>query len=182
MKSPPQATRAPAAIAAFVVNATKSFNHRIGSTGLRTNALRYRASLTGESGPRVAETFLLNTQLRRSDRESELSMLAYYDEPVIRMLSNDGLETVPAIASVALPSSEPLPLRLDQALQRRRSRRLFTGDPIDLRQFAAVVRAASLDTARRTCRRAGSTRRFNSEASRLPVVSTPSISTWRSST
>ena len=144
MKNDPgQPSRAPAAVAAFVVNATKSFNHRIASTGLRTNALRYRASLTGESGPRIAETFLLNTQLRRSDRESELSMLAYYDEPVIRMLSSDGLDTLPAITSLALPPSEPLPLRLDQALQRRRSRRLFTGDPIDLRQFAAVVRAAA---------------------------------------
>jgi SagB-type dehydrogenase family enzyme len=138
--------RSEASVAAFVVNATKSFNHRVAATGLRTNTLRYRSTLTGESGPRIGETFLLNTQLRRNDRETELSMLAYYDEPVIRMLANDGLETVPALDSFALPLPEPLPLRLDQAFARRRSRRVFTGDPIDLRRFAAIVRAAAAIT------------------------------------
>src|SRR5712692_4213550 len=138
--------RSEASIAAFVVNATKSFNHRVAATGLRTNTLRYRSTLTGESGPRIGETFLLNTHLRRNDRETELSMLAYYDEPVIRMLANDGLETIPALDSFALPVPEPLPLRLDQAFARRRSRRVFTGDPIDLRRFAAIVRAAAAVT------------------------------------
>lgn len=138
-----ETARSGATIASFVVNSTKSFDHRIGSTGLRTHSLRYRSSLTGESGPRIGETFLLNTQLRRHDRESELSMIAYYDEPVVLMLSNEGRETLPDISAMQLPASEPLPLRLDHAMARRRSRRLFTGDPIDLRQFAAIVRCAA---------------------------------------
>src|SRR5207302_1072134 len=84
-------------------HATTSLDHRVSGAGFRTNSLRYRSSITGETGPRTAETFLLNTQLRRGDRETEASVVSYYEEAVVRMLANDGIESVPSLAMKTVP-------------------------------------------------------------------------------
>ena len=142
--------------AALMLNATKSLDHRVSGAGFRTNSLRYRSSITGETGPRTAETFLLNTQLRRGDRETEASVVSYYEEAVVRMLANDGIESVPSLAMKTVPRAAALPLRLDQCFARRRSQRTFTGDPIQFEQLAALLYAAAGVTANAEARFEGS--------------------------
>lgn len=115
------------------------------STGLRSNPLRFRALESIES--RIAEDFLLNSRLRRNDRETELSIRSYFSDASMVMLSMIGQEEKPGIKSVDLPKSVPLRMDFGETIGWRRTVRNYTGDPMPLNHLATLVRCATGITA-----------------------------------
>src|SRR5262249_10883505 len=112
------------------------------STGFRTNALRF-CTLGHSNDPRVAEYFLVNTRLRRNDRESEQSVTNYFADASVVMLSLLGEELKTGLREVSLPEAVKLRMELEETINRRRSIRRFSGDTMELSYLAALVRAAA---------------------------------------
>lgn len=122
-------------------NAYKSVDPWVRSTGLRTNALRYR-TLSHSELPQVAEEFLINTTLRRNDSETASSVAAYFSDAHVTMLAGREAEQVVAADDVLLPPPVNLTVELGEAFARRRSQRRYTGDSMGLDYLATVLRAA----------------------------------------
>lgn len=108
-------------------------------TGYRTPILEYANQ---DLHSTVAETFLLNSGLKRTDAEKEASV-SYY-------LSDDGLQTVALIDeeilpenSIVLPKPEKLNLSIGEAISSRRSKRLYTGDSIPLSFLSTLLAAGN---------------------------------------
>jgi SagB-type dehydrogenase family enzyme len=112
----------------------------VDATGFRTMRLRYRER-GGLAQTRLAEDFLMNTRLLRSDPESDRSIQTYFTNQAIVVLSLNGHEAAVPDA-VKLPPGVPLELSLGDAMGRRRSSRTFTGDVVPVAYFASIVRAA----------------------------------------
>jgi len=112
------------------------------STGFRTNSLRF-AALDHSNNPRIAEDFLINTRLRRNDRENEESITSYFSDPSVFMLSMLGQETKAGFREVSLPSGVKLRMELGEAIVQRRSSRSYTGDRMKLNYLATILRSAA---------------------------------------
>jgi SagB-type dehydrogenase family enzyme len=126
---------------AIDANSTKEICPWVDSIALRTAGLRYRA--VGHSkANRLAEEFLINTRTVRNDRESEISILHYYEDASTLMLSIADRTEGSGFRSVSLPESVPLRMELGEAIRLRRSHRLYSGDPLPLDYLATIVRAA----------------------------------------
>jgi SagB-type dehydrogenase family enzyme len=110
------------------------------SISLRPGTLRHRA---GSSLPRLAEDFLCNTRLLRNDLDNEMAISNYLGDAGVAMLSLMGEEDHGTLAVTSLPDSISLDLKLERALYDRSSTRTYTGDAIDLKHLATVVRAAA---------------------------------------
>lgn len=130
----------------IMVNSTVTVDRSIDATGFRTPSLRHR-SLGVSHDKRVAETFLLNTRLCRHDYEAEAGVQLYFTDTITYMLGQNNIETPDAIMEVPLPRPAKLKLGLGECLQQRRSRRLYTGDPMRLEQLSALLYAAAGVTA-----------------------------------
>ncbi|MDF0602560.1 SagB/ThcOx family dehydrogenase [Psychromarinibacter sp. C21-152] len=116
------------------------------STSFRSTSLKYRTqSDHPEQGP--AEEFLVASRFRRSAPEAETSIQSYFTDATVEMLSLAGAEPADPGAEVPLPAGTPLDMALGEALAQRRSRRLFTGDPVEAADLACLLRAAQGITA-----------------------------------
>jgi len=137
-------------LAAVYYNSFKSLAPRAAATGFRSNSLRHRQIGAGSRLPRVAEEFLLNSKLKRGDRETATSVETYFGDAGLKMLSLTGAE-------LAAPNDRPLahgvnlPMRFDAVVAKRHTVRSFTGDPWDfdhlctsLRVGGGVTRAATV--------------------------------------
>jgi SagB-type dehydrogenase family enzyme len=124
------------------VNSYKVLDPWVDATGLRTNELRYR-TLSHSSAPRIAEDFLINTRLRRGDWESDSSIASYFSDQTIMTLSMRGLGEEGGTDDVPIPPRVKLSMELDEALGRRRSRRLYTGDTMPFNYLATLLQAAA---------------------------------------
>lgn len=127
---------------AVYVNIFKSINPSIQSTGFRTNSQRYN-TLGHSNDPRLAEEFLINTRYRRNDREVELSVVNYFSDPSVVMLSKLGEEQKAGFRLLSLPKGVRLHMQLGEAIGRRRSVRNYTGDAMELDYLATIVRNAA---------------------------------------
>src|SRR5262249_34342305 len=132
---------------AVLDNTIKTLDPWYASSGFRTNPARFR-STAFDGGPRLGDTFLLNTRLQRQDRETTASVLHYMSDEATALLSLNGLETNPALGIVDLPRNTELSMRLSKCFAKRRSRRIFTGDPIPLSALATLCRMAAGITGR----------------------------------
>lgn len=130
------------ASAAVYVNLTKEMAPWAPSTGLRTNALRYR-TLSHSKDTRIAEDFLINTRLVRHNRESETSIESYFSDPAAVMLSMLGHEENRGLRELSLPDGTRLRMELGEVIGRRRSIRNYTGDQMELDYLAAILRSAA---------------------------------------
>jgi SagB-type dehydrogenase family enzyme len=140
-ETPERIEGTPAVLRAAYADAFRSMDPWVRSTGLRLHDLRHR-SLSHSNDPRVAEDFLVNTRLRRGDRETELTIASYMSDAGGALLSL--VDSEPETArGLPLPPSVPLQISLDGAIGRRASVRSFTGDAIDLPYLATIVRAAA---------------------------------------
>jgi SagB-type dehydrogenase family enzyme len=105
--------------------------------GVRDHAFRHA---NRDAGTRPAEEFLIASRNRRADSDLQRSILAYS--------SADVLDEVAALAHdsagdrVRLPDA-PVEGDLADVLVRRRSRRVFTGEPIAAERLGAVLRRAT---------------------------------------
>lgn len=136
---------------AVIENTVKTLDPWFASSGFRPNHARFRSAIF-DQGPRVAETFLLNTRLQRHDGESSASVLHYFTDQAKALLSLNGIEATAGIRSVELPPSNELSLRLSRCLSLRRSRRVFSGDAVQLAALATLCRSAAGITGRDTAR------------------------------
>jgi SagB-type dehydrogenase family enzyme len=127
--------------AAVAANSFKTIAPGARSTGFRTAALSYRALEDGSTN-RIGEDFLLNSRLHRASRESETSIASYFSDSAVVMLSMQGKQEFDQAAPVALPRGVPLSMSFDKTLARRRSKRLYTGDPLPLEYLATLLRSA----------------------------------------
>jgi SagB-type dehydrogenase family enzyme len=127
--------------AAVYTNSYKNIVNAATSTGFRTGGLRHR-TLSGRSSTRLAEDFLVNTRLRRHDRESESSVLSYFTDQGIATLALLGHEEAGGLPELALPPSVSLSMELGEIVRRRRSCRRFTGDTLRLAYLATILRCA----------------------------------------
>jgi SagB-type dehydrogenase family enzyme len=132
-------------VAGAYVNAFKPLHVWVESTAFRTHGFRY-TSLDRASYPRVAEEFLLNTQYVREDRETEVSIEAYFAGPYTTILAELDHENTAGLEEIALPEGVHLRLGLGEALSRRASGRIYTGDPIELTYLAAIIRSGAAVT------------------------------------
>ena len=121
-------------------NAYHSVNGWFGSTGFRTHGLAFKDLGGHERG--IGEEFLVQTRYRRSDRETESSVEAYFVDAGTVTLSRNGQENVAGLTTVVLPPSHGLSGDLADLLVRRRSVRQYTGEELGLDKVAAVLRAA----------------------------------------
>lgn len=128
--------------AAVFTNGFRPLQAAAGATGLRTHPFRHDALPFGAGGPRSAETFLVASRLRRRDVEFEASVGLFLSEAG----SGAGAlvdRSPPDPDLTALPPVDPLPMALGTALAQRRSVRAFTGEPVRLRDVAALAHAAA---------------------------------------
>jgi SagB-type dehydrogenase family enzyme len=145
MSTQPARRLDPELAAAPNANAFKPFDPWVRSTGFRTHGLRHRA-LSHAADARVAEEFLLNTRHRRDDRETEMSIEAYFTGPYTAILAELDQDESAGLDELPLPDGVRLRLELGHALARRASGRVYTGDPIELSYIATVVRSAAAIT------------------------------------
>jgi SagB-type dehydrogenase family enzyme len=128
--------------AAVFINSFTSLNPSIASTGFRTSQRRYEATTNPTEACDIADTFLLNTRLRRDDRENEQSVASYFEDVVATLLSMSGQRDWGGLATLPLPSPTKMPLGLSEVVARRRSVRSYTGDVIHLEDLSAILAAA----------------------------------------
>ena len=119
----------------------KTISPWFGASGFRSFPFRNRCQSV-DRGPRLGETFLLNTRLQRHDRENSVSVQNYFTDTALALLSLNNLETTIAEEERPLPEPSNLSLALKECLDRRRSHRIFTGDAVSQAHLAALVRAA----------------------------------------
>jgi SagB-type dehydrogenase family enzyme len=138
---PPPDSANPVTLTAVYYNSFKSLAPRATATGFRTHPLRHRQLGPGSPLPRAAEDFLLNSKLRRGDRETTVSVEAYFADSGLTMLSLANAE-LPSPDERALSRGVELPMRFDAVVARRRTTRSFTGDSWDLEQLCTALRIA----------------------------------------
>ncbi|GHF37404.1 SagB/ThcOx family dehydrogenase [Streptomyces morookaense] len=116
------------------------------AAGLRTHSDRFTGLTSGEF-PRIAEEFLVAGRNRRWDRESQLSISHYFDDPMVLAVSCADHEPEDRIGAIPLPSPErPVDTPLHDAVARRRSVREYTGEPLALTGLATLLRHAGAVT------------------------------------
>jgi len=142
--SPGELAVAPPALrsAAVFVNSFSGLNRPLGSTGFRTSQRRCDAAANPADEWGIAHTFLLNTRLRRGDRENEQSITSYFDDVAATLLSMSGQRDLGGLPAVPMPRPTSMRLGLSDVLARRRSARSYTGDPIQLSELSAILAAA----------------------------------------
>jgi SagB-type dehydrogenase family enzyme len=132
---------------AVLDNTVKTLDPWFGSAGFRPNHARFRSAIF-DQGPRIAETFLLNTRLQRHDCETSASVLHYFTDQAKALVSLNGIEAGAGLRTLELPPSIELSLRLSKCLAMRRSRRTFSGDAVELAALATLCRSAAGITGR----------------------------------
>jgi SagB-type dehydrogenase family enzyme len=129
-------------LGAAFVNNSREMPQCMVSTGLRTASLKHRG-LSEPGNERLAEDFLLNTRLLRSDSEAEVSAATYFSDVSAVLLSQNDREIECGYEEIVLPQSLQLSLRLGHAIDNRRSVRQFTGDTIELPFLATILNHCS---------------------------------------
>jgi SagB-type dehydrogenase family enzyme len=110
--------------------------------GLRTNQFRADNLESGKFS-RIAEEFLLASRITRWDKEFAISVTDYFGDPMIETYGKLDQDTYPEGATVSLPESSPARMTVADAVQQRRTRRYYTGDPLHLNDVATLIRNAA---------------------------------------
>jgi SagB-type dehydrogenase family enzyme len=128
--------------AAIANNSVKELSPNFSSSGLRTFALNHR-TLDMSDDNRLAETFLINTRLRRNDAEAAQSIADYFTDEALAMLSlHSSVESDCSDALIALPKPISIQMKMGEAMGKRRSHRQFTDVPIDQKILSTLLYAA----------------------------------------
>ncbi len=134
------------AVSAVVPILQRAVSPDLAGVGLRTHALRYD-NLDQATVPRAAEEFLIASRLRRWDRETELSMAYYFADRALLVDALIDEEPASSAARLTLPPGRSITAPLGEVVAGRRSRRRYTGDPLDLGELATLLRYAGSITA-----------------------------------
>ena len=168
-KEKPGEALSPLWFQAVLDNTVKTLDPWYPSSGFRANHARFRSAVF-DNGPRIAETFLLNTRLQRHDRETSASVIHYFTDQAKALLALNGIEANASLEMLNLPPSIGLSLALSGCLKSRRSRRVFSGDPILFAALATLARAAAGVTGKLTAK----LRRESPPSVEIPFRSAPS--------
>lgn len=110
------------------------------SIGFRPNSLKYAEQ---EKFQQVALDFLVNSRLKRSDRELESSIESYLEDSGIAMLAKMPYEDLSNYQKINLVDGPSLDLDLGSTINQRRSSRAFTQDKISFGYLSTILRAAN---------------------------------------
>ncbi|WP_134662549.1 MULTISPECIES: SagB/ThcOx family dehydrogenase [unclassified Amycolatopsis] len=132
--------------AAVASTAYRTVSPDVRASGLRTHQLRFENLSSGHFA-RVADEFLVGSRLRRWDRETALSTSAYFADPTVATLAALDGEVLDDDSLVRLPKGIRVRLELGDAVWRRRSVRIFSGDPVGFREMSTILRNAGAITA-----------------------------------
>lgn len=132
--------------AAVYANSFLAIDRSLQATGVRTGARHGDVLARSAAEPAVGEAFIVNTRLRRNDRETAETIGEYFNDVASAMLSLHSLRRRPG-AALALPRAAPMRLALSETLARRRSVRSYTGDAATVGDVAAILAAAAGVTA-----------------------------------
>lgn len=114
----------------------------LGGLSLRTNEL-ICDNLDDEAVSKPAEQFILSSKMNEWDRDSTISILDYFQDPMITAYGKLDQDWFNEGESFALASSNTPQMQLDEAIKRRRSVRRYTGDPIDQSDLSSLLRYSS---------------------------------------
>jgi SagB-type dehydrogenase family enzyme len=128
--------------AAVYANSFIAIDRSLPSTGVRASARRGDALAGNAPEPAVGDAFLVNTRLRRNDRDTGESIAEYFNDVASVMLGLHGRRRCHG-ADLPLPHGTSMRLALSEALARRRSVRSYTGDAATVGDLAAILVAAS---------------------------------------
>ena len=117
----------------------------IHSTGFQPYHLQSYSSETLPINP--AEDFLVNSRLLRNDPIGVYSVNRYFTDEGTLPLALE-VKAMEQETGVSLPEGPKLTLELGETLMERRSKRLFTGDPVSLFYLASILRGACGITAK----------------------------------
>ncbi len=126
------------AYAVLAKNGYHTKTPHVKSTGFRTASLCHSER---ENLNNIAESFLINSFLKRNDAEINTSISSYLMDDGIKMVSMTGQEDTSAYTTIKLGENTPLDLSLGDVMTRRRSIREFTGDPVPFNHLSVLLRA-----------------------------------------
>jgi SagB-type dehydrogenase family enzyme len=131
-------------LGAVYANTFVTIARDIKATGIRTSGLKSRGVFPPHASRSLAESFLVNTKLRRGDSEAELSTTAYFGASGIALATMlDSCGSGQLRGEIPLSKQKArLGMDLDSALRRRRSARQFTGDAMGEAHFAKLIAGA----------------------------------------
>ena len=143
LSAPVDVVSGPLKTAAVYANSFNGLNPSIRSTGFCTYARRYESVMNPVDDPGIASAFLVNTRLRRGDREGEQSVYTYFEDVSATMLALSGKRQRSNTSSFVLPPPVRMQLALSEVVARRRSSRSYTGDAISLNELSTILTAAA---------------------------------------
>jgi SagB-type dehydrogenase family enzyme len=119
------------------------------SIGFRNNTLKYfSAGEAGDSG--IAESFLVNSKYFGQNKEFQLSVGAFFEDAHLMMVynrsdpwGNNRHFDYSRFKKIDLGKGIKLPVSFGDVIKSRRSRREYTGDPMDMGFLASILRCAS---------------------------------------
>ncbi|GAA0906193.1 SagB family peptide dehydrogenase [Virgisporangium aurantiacum] len=135
------------AAASLAINSYRTVSPGPASIGVRTAGLKLE-SLDDRGVSRLAEEFLLASRVSRWDAEMAISVAEFFADPMVESYGKLDADNQVEGDVIQLPKSVPANLPVDAAIQRRRSVRYFSGDPLSLEQLSALLRNAAGVTAR----------------------------------
>lgn len=121
--------------------AISSYRHispGVEAIGLRTNGLRYD-NVDEAQIPRIAEDFMIASRTNEWDRESALSVMDYFADPMIAAFGRLDQDSYPEGETHALPPPHTPGMELGESILRRRRVRVYTGDSVTFPELSTLI-------------------------------------------
>ena len=108
-------------------------------SGFQTASLLYGQRANKEKGS--AENFIVNSRMKRSDCERDISISSYFTDTGMTILSLIDQEDNSDEELTELPDGFPINMETGAAMLKRRSVRYYTGDTVELGYLSSLLRA-----------------------------------------
>lgn len=125
--------------ASSAVTSYRAQSPGVEGVGFRTH--QFRCDNTDDSSlSSIAADFMLASRIGRDDIEFDLSVSDYFSDPMIVTYGQFDSD-LSAVEMIDLPKSTRLRISLEKVIQGRRSIREYTGEPVEFRDLAAILRS-----------------------------------------
>jgi SagB-type dehydrogenase family enzyme len=135
---------------AFWNNGYAVYTQNDKTIGFRAGLLQ--SAQAAEKSEHVGEDFLLNSQMKRGDREREFSIGSYFTDVAQTLISLIDERDEGDLKKISLSKGVPLSMELGLAMAMRRSCRSFTKDPVDFDYLSTILKASMGVSADQTVR------------------------------
>ncbi|MFC0849819.1 SagB/ThcOx family dehydrogenase [Streptomyces noboritoensis] len=132
---------------ALVTTEAREVSPALAGVGFRTHPLRFDQQVDSGVLLRPAEEFLISSRNTRHDRETQLSVVHYFTDPVTLALAHASRGPRDGSIRMSLPQATPPDVSLAQAIASRRSSRDFGPAPLALASLAIALRYGDSESA-----------------------------------